>query len=153
MKDNERLRQNPGFAVVVRFNYSGERINRRVQSVDQFELTPGEGLLFIGEGDLPETPVPITKATLAEELRAIHPTRQLQLIAFVDEQSGGLLFSDGTPERSFGITRDIPVKQRFLSVNFGNTTFAGIWGESRQEAYACLNRLRQEKIKRIASNN
>ena len=143
----ERLRQAPGFAIIGRFHYSGEGDKQRLQSVAQFDLTPGQGLLFVESQGTPAAPIPFTKETMAEALQSILPEKRLQLLAFMTN-SGDLLFTSGKREESYGLSQDFPLHQRIMSLEIGNTTFSGILGKSKQEAYSML-RVLQEARRRL----
>ena len=144
---SEFLEPGPGYAIIGRWVYPRQddaNINHILQS-DTYELAPGEGLLFVGDGDNPDTPVRFQQSELENILRETDP-RKVQIMAIVEQRSGGLLFTDMTQENSIGIGQQTP--QKVMTAKYGRITFAGIWGESQEEARGRLAQLQEKRLRR-----
>ena len=142
----EFLEPGPGFAIIGRFVYPSKDDHSHVQQTDRFDLVQGEGILFTGKKDNPGKPIRFKQSELNEIIQQIEPGT-IQLMALVDKTSGGLLFTDLTKENSFGIAKHTPKERRALVVNFGRIVFAGIWGESQEEANQRLKEVIEKKLR------
>jgi len=56
----------------------------------------------------------------------------------VEKQSGGLLFTNGTPESSYGIDAGMQQKYMIAEIGEGESQVAGIWGATQEEASQTL---------------
>lgn len=137
---SERLTSRYGYAVMARFVYSDPDKRDHVQKTDMYHMGPGEGFIFWGKGDTPEDPIPFTRKTIEEELENILTARKenVQLIAFIDESSGELLMTGGAGGSGVRINNATPKEERVITAQYGRLLFAGIWGESQEEADAHL---------------
>jgi hypothetical protein len=133
---SEILKENPGFAIIARFRYS-DSSRQKVEGVDQYSLTPGSGIVFSGKGDSDSHPTFFSKQTLDKTLQSIPPS-DIQLIVFLDDSLGGLLFTDGTKENSYGINQNSEVDT--LTANYGRLSFAGIFASNEKHARAKLRK-------------
>lgn len=126
-----------GFALVARFVYPSPVDTDHVVRVDQYELEPGQGLLFIGEGDTPEEPIRFEQSQATDVLQSTDLSK-LQLIAALEMKTGALMFSDGTEGNSIAVDATFGESLPVITVKYGRMLFAGIWGKDRESAFNTL---------------
>jgi hypothetical protein len=144
---SEALTNPPGFAIIAEFIYPSENDRKHVESVRQYTLRRGQGLLFIGNLDTPEEPISFQQSQMVEALRTVPEGKQIQMIAVVEENQGSLLFTDGTPDNSTAVGLQTPQEKRVMLAHFGRIDFAGIWGKSEAEATQTLRRLQEQRTR------
>lgn len=118
-------------ALVARFIYG-----------DTYPLTPGSGIVFIGEEDKTSDAYSFEQSEIEYVLQRITPGT-LQLMSLLDQNSGNLIFTQGSPDRSWGIGRQLPKGRRQMAIEYGRIQFAGIWRESLQEVHETLQILQK----------
>ncbi|MBU2592259.1 MAG: hypothetical protein ABH867_03605 [Patescibacteria group bacterium] len=136
--------------IVNRFVYGEGSTNST--RVDRYDLVLGSVLIFTGTKETPNRVVPPRKGeqdTIKQMLEVIVSNHELvQVAVILDQNTGGLLVTDGTPEKSWGIDLTTLPEDRCFSLGCGNQSFTFIWGESKQETEAVLQRLQDEAIRR-----
>ena len=131
---HEELQPGPSFAIIGRLVYSDTDQKQLLQN-NTFFLQPGEAIVFLKTNDVVQEPI---KFKLSGG--------QIQLMALVEPQTGGLLMTDFI--KKIGINGTIPKELRTVVVKQGRFTFAGIWGESEGEALSQLDRLQRLRAMR-----
>ncbi len=137
---SEILRPVP-HALIARFIY-GDETKKYAVSANQYPLTPGNGIVFVGEEDKTSDAYSFEQSELEYTLRHIQPGT-LQLMTLLDQNTGSLFMTRGTPEQSWGINKDVPREKRFVGFELGRLQFAGIWGESIDEVQETLRALQE----------
>ena len=141
---SEILKPTP-HALVTRFTFEDDTLKHAINA-EQYFLTPGNGIVFYGEGDKTSIAATFEQSDITYVLQNLEPG-SLQLLSILDTTTGGLLFTQGTPETSIGLNRQMPKGQRQMGVTYGRLQFAGIWGESKQEVRETLQRLQAERVR------
>lgn len=142
------LEPGTGFAIIGRFIYPSSGDRRQVQRTDTYELAPGEGILFTGRGDEVYEPTFFKQSKMRDALMSVEP-ETVQMIVILEEMSGGLLITDPAGNHSYGITKGVPPSGRAMVVSRGRVHYAGIWGETQEEAHQRLVKLQQERFRRF----
>lgn len=137
---SEILRPVP-HALVARFIYGDDK-KQYVVSANQFPLTPGSGIVFLGEEDTTSDAYSFEQSELEYTLRHIQPGT-LQLLTLLDQNTGSLFMTRGTQQESWGINKNVPREKRVIGFDLGRLQFAGIWGESKEEVSETLRQLQE----------
>ena len=140
---HEELQPGPSFAIIGRLVYSDTDQKQLLQN-NTFFLQPGEAIVFLKTNDVVQEPIKFKLSDLEQVMERY--SGQIQLMALVEPQTGGLLMTDFIEK--IGINGTIPKELRTVVVKQGRFTFAGIWGESEGEALSQLDRLQRLRAMR-----
>ncbi|MCR4264517.1 MAG: hypothetical protein NUV98_07450 [Candidatus Roizmanbacteria bacterium] len=149
MEKEDEIFRATSHAIIGRFVYGQE--SSSVEKVDQYDLEPGSVLIFTGTAEDPERasdPMSGRQDSLEDMLQQVMDVREhIQIIAVLDQNTGGLLITDGTEDNSYGINAQVPPEGRVIAANFGRTAYCIIWGESRSETTHTLRQLQAQRAR------